>query len=287
MILIFMSETRQQVCIRLWKLIKQPFVLPCAFSHTHECKWKSIDAGLLGCELCGSIHACADLTCKNVIETDDGTVCALSGMYIRTGQFVLTEYQDTVNLTDMKLSHRIIEETAFEDIHNIFEKILLSKTAQDLLIKQQLNCVLKIHQHFKRNTQNNVMWCCQAMQTIRNDIWFYDEAVRRNVLRVASRNCFNVLSILVSDFGMYIKSSELQEMAVGLLFLMRIGINTQGKTILPAIPELAQMLPAEGVLKTHFNIRSKYITESENRTKQCLRHANTAKLHNTQFNFIT
>jgi hypothetical protein len=82
-----MSETRQQVCIRLWKLIKQPFVLPCAFSHAHECKWKFIDAGLLGCELCGSIHACADLTCRNVIETDDGTVCALSGMYVQVNLF--------------------------------------------------------------------------------------------------------------------------------------------------------------------------------------------------------
>ena len=281
-----MSESRKDVCIRLWRLIKQPFVLPCGYAHTHECQWKTIDAGLLGCALCGAIHQCADLLCKNVIETDDGTVCALSGMYIRTQQFVATEYQDTVNLTDMKTSHRIIEETAFEDIHSIFEKILLSKTAQDLLIKQQLASVLKMHQQFKRNTQNNVVWCCQVMQTIRNDIRYFDETVRRNVLKVSSRNCFNVLSILVSDFGMYIKTSELQEMAVGLLFLMRTGIYSQGKIILPAIPALAHMLPAEGVLKSHFNIRSKYITESENRAKQCLRHVSSAKLHNTQFNFI-
>ena len=72
----------------------------------------------------------------------------------------------------MKLSHRIIEETAYEDIHSIFEKILLSKTAQDLLIKQQLATVLKMHQQFKRNAQNNVIWCCQVIQTIRNNIHF-------------------------------------------------------------------------------------------------------------------
>ena len=125
------------------------------------------------------------------------------------------------------------------------------------------------------------------IRTIRNDVWHFDEAGRRDVLRVSSRNCFNVLSILVSEFGMYIKTSELQEMAVGLLFLMRTGIYCQGKTILPMIPALAQMLPAEGVLKSHFNIRSKYITESENRAKQCLRHVSSAKLQSTQFNFIT
>jgi hypothetical protein len=86
---------------------------------------------------------------------------------------------------------------------------------------------------------------------------------------------------------MYIKPSELQEMAVGLMYLMRTGIYSQGKTILPVIPALGQMLPAEGVLKSHFNIRSKYITENENRAKQCLRHVSCAKLHSTQFNFIT
>ena len=49
-----MSETRKDVCIRLWRLMKQPFVLPCGYAHTHDCKWKAIDAGLLGCELCGA-----------------------------------------------------------------------------------------------------------------------------------------------------------------------------------------------------------------------------------------
>ena len=68
--MILMSETRKDVCIRLWRLMKQPFVLPCGYAHTHDCKWKAIDAGLLGCELCGAIHACADLLCKNIIETD-------------------------------------------------------------------------------------------------------------------------------------------------------------------------------------------------------------------------
>ena len=144
-----MPETQKEICIRLWRLLKQPFTLPTNCAHTHTCEWKAINVDILGCVLCGDIHACSDLKCKDVIETEDGTVCALSGVYIRNKQYVLTEYQDTVNLTDMKVSHRVIEESSYEDILSVFERLILSQIAENLHYKQQLNCVLKCHQQFK------------------------------------------------------------------------------------------------------------------------------------------
>ena len=278
-----MPDTPKEVYIRLWRLLKQPFTLPTNYTHTHTCDWKAIDVDLLGCVICGQIHACADLQCKNIIETEDGTVCALSGVYIRNKQYVLTEYQDTVNLTDMKVSHRVIEESSYEDILSVYQRLILSQTAENLHYKQQLNCVLKCHQHFKRSHDNGVLWCLRVVSEINDQMHIFDRGERQAVIDVASKNCYNVLSVLVAEFGMYMKANELQEMAVGLLYLMRTGIRHSDSIVLPALPQLRHMLPAENLLGTHFGIRSKYITESENRTKLCLRHAKPEKLASVVF----
>ena len=278
-----MSETPKQLYIRLWRLLKQPFTLPPNHTHTHTCEWKAIDVDVLGCVICGEIHACADLQCKDVIETEDGTVCALSGVYIRNKQYVLTEYQDTVNLTDMKVSHRIIEESSYEDIVSVYERLIVSPTAENLHYKQQLNYVLKYHQQFKRANDNGVIWCSKVIREIQKQMHVFDRGERQALIKVASKNCYNVLSVLIAEFGMYMKANELHEMAVGLLYLMRTGIRHSDIIVLPAIPNINCVLPAENLLGTHFGIRSKYITESENRTKFCLRHATPTKLANIVF----
>jgi hypothetical protein len=38
--------------------------------------------GVLGCRLCGCVHICDALACKDVTETNDGRVCGISGVVI-------------------------------------------------------------------------------------------------------------------------------------------------------------------------------------------------------------
>lgn len=266
-----MSKSKQEVVIEIWRFLKQPFVLPLNFKHTHTCVWTPIDAGLLGCCLCGQIHTCSDLRCQDVIETDDGTVCALSGMYIREKQYMITEFQDTVNLTDGKLSHRMLEETLYSDIKSVFNLLLVSDVALALHFKQQISLIERWHQQYKRHREHVMLWCANVLQEANHKMWCFDKTARAHVASVCSKQCFNVLTILVTQFGMHIKSNEVQEIAVGLLYLMRSGIQMHSKTILPSMSCLREILPPENMLKTHFNIRSKFITESENRAKMCLR----------------
>ena len=279
-----MPVGKQEILIHLWRLLKQPFTLPPDTRHTHTCMWKAIDAGLLGCTLCGNIHACNALQCRDVIENDDGTVCALSGVYIRDKQYSKTEYQDTVNWTDGKLSHRVVEETMYSDIKSIFHSLLLSDVARALYYKQRIMLTTRWHQQYKRMSNNVLLWCTSLLLETQKNTSTFDTSQRRQMVALASKQCFNVLMTLITQFGMLVKANEIQHIAVGLLYLMRAGIQVRNTKILPLIPGLRHMLPPENMLNDHFSIRSKFITESENRAKYCLR--NCKHQHLNSFDFL-
>jgi hypothetical protein len=71
--------------------------------------------------------------------------------------------------------------------------------------------------------------------------------------------------------GMPVKAQEIQRLTVGILYLMRHGISTASAVVLPQNQEVAQILPAENMLIKHYGIHPKFITETENRIKFCLR----------------
>ena len=53
--------------------------------------------------------------------------------------------------------------------------------------------------------------------------------------------------------------------------------------ILPKFDKMEFLLPPENVLNSVFNIRTKYLTETENRIKFCFRSTRKLKLENTGF----
>ena len=71
--------------------------------------------------------------------------------------------------------------------------------------------------------------------------------------------------------GMTVKSSEVQLLTVRVLYLMRNGIMHGSEVILHKHVEIAQLLPAENMLNKHYGIHPKFITETENSIKFCLR----------------
>jgi hypothetical protein len=52
---------------------------------------------------------------------------------------------------------------------------------------------------------------------------------------------------------------------------MRHGIRNAEQVVLQKRSEIAQILPAESMLSKHYGIHPKFITETENRIKFCLR----------------
>ena len=77
----------------LWRLLRRPFALTPAMGSVHKCQWEKIDMGLLGCTTCSAIHVCSIDTCPS-IQSQDATVCLLSGLCLTNTNFVQEQYSD-------------------------------------------------------------------------------------------------------------------------------------------------------------------------------------------------
>jgi hypothetical protein len=184
----------------------------------------------------------------------------------------------------MKVSYRVFDEdTATAEVQQIIYNTLDSHSSKQIYYDQCVNFVLKWQRILLRNTQPMLVGCSQLLHAATQIFRPYDAAKRQELANIASSNCVRVMCTLVQHFGMYMKSTENMEIAVGLLYLMRNGIKVGNILILPKIEQLHLFLPPENTLKTHFGIRSKYITDSENRAKHCLRQATEQQLRSAGF----
>ncbi len=93
---------------------------------------------------------------------------------------------------------------------------------------------------------------------------------RLEMASLASRESVRVLHFML-HCGMPVKAQEVHRLTIGLLFLMRRGISHHSRVLLQKLPGIHILLPAENMLLRHHGIHPKFITETENRIKYCLR----------------
>ncbi len=87
-----MSHT---LLVDIWKSLRRPFILPEQSIRLHKCEYETIDMGVLGCCICSTIHICDFSMCQDVIDTNDGKVCCLSGIVVYPKKYAENEYMDT------------------------------------------------------------------------------------------------------------------------------------------------------------------------------------------------
>ena len=92
----------------------------------------------------------------------------------------------------------------------------------------------------------------------------------RDMATLASRECRRVLHFMLRC-GMPVKAAEVHRLTIGLLFLMKRGITHNSRVLLHQLTGIHILLPAENMLLRHHGIHPKFITETENRIKYCLR----------------
>jgi hypothetical protein len=276
-----MTTLRVREVSALWTVLRQPFVLPKASFGHHECKWERLDLDVLGCLLCGTIHACSDGACKCTQEVEDGHVCTLSGVVIREKRFVQTEFIAHAHLTDCVTSQSVFEEeNAAEEVRNVVEHMLCSDTSKMLHLRNIMCCVGK-GKHRLKHAPNLLVACAELMQglaQLAQPMRRFDLAGRKALVDSVTRSILHAIGVLVYSFHMPLKDGELKTVAVGMLYLMRQGVVFEDVVILPAVGELARFLPSESMLSAFFDIRGRTITESENRVKFALRSATRARL---------
>lgn len=271
---------RKQRAVALWRMLRQPFALPVAAAGLHKCCWENIDLDLLGCTLCGQVHACADGRCSETMEVEDGVVCTLSGVVVRNKLFVDTEFVSHVNLTEFVAQQNVFdEETAWGDVFVVVDMMLCSEIAKTLYLRSILTYMIRWRPRLKAAEHLGLV-CSEILggcvTTLR--LQPFRAARRRELVKPLTREIYKVMHTLVHNFRMPLKDGEVQNVTVGLLYLMRTGVVFGDITVLSAVEELREFLPSESMLSEFFSVRSRTITESENRVKFALRSATRERL---------
>jgi len=263
-----MQAERLKHIVDVWRRLRRPFELPPGSEAHHKCEWEAIDVDVLGCRICGGIHACDVCTCKEIINTSESVVCAVSGMVLRRHMYSEEEFVDTVAMTG---SVSQFDDDIAAEVDTSVQHMLLSASSS----RQHRNafCDLLLRWSRGSTTNNMLVTCAQIMRKAEHYphvFRFIPTERRRQLVRVAADECRRILRFMI-NCGMPVKSAEVQRLTVGVLYLMRNGIMRGSEVILHKRMEIAQLLPAENMLYKHYSIHPKFITETENRIKFCLR----------------
>jgi hypothetical protein len=266
-----MSRKRKlENMVDMWKRLRRPFVLPQGTLH-HNCEWETIDIDVLGCLVCGSVHACDVCTCKDVITTSDSVVCAVSGVVLRNQMYSEMEFVETVAMTGPVSQ---FEEDIAAEVEQAVHHMFLSASS----IRQQRTALCELLLRWSRAGAelcgpNLLISCTRLARKAEQNahVFAFVSVSRRKELVVqAADDCRRILRYMV-NCGMPVKSQEVPRLTVGILYLMRHGIRVGCEEVLRQRHEVAQILPAENMLAKHYGIHPKFITETENRIKFCLR----------------
>jgi len=257
-----------KVSVDLWRRLRQPFVLPLGTKH-HTCEWEYIDVDVLGCTLCGDVHVCDPCTCKDVIETNHSVVCAISGVVLRNYMYSDVEFVDTVAVTG-PLSQ--FEEDFDADVDSIVYNMIVSTRSKQY--QRIALCELLLRwSRAEVSSANMIVNCANFMRKAQQN-WhvfaFVSMTQRQELALEAAAECRRILRFMVTC-GMPIKAQEVQRLTVGLLYLMRHGISIGREVVLRQRADVCCTLPAENCLLRYYGIHPKFITETENRIKFCLR----------------
>jgi hypothetical protein len=218
--------------IDLWRRLRRPFVLPQDTELHHKCEWEAIDVDVLGCRVCGGIHAWNVCTCKDTVDTSESIVCAVSGIVLLRHMYSEEDFVDTLVMTG-SVSH--FDDDIAAEVDTSVQHMLLSISS---------------------NRQHDSAFCDLLLRWTRGG---------------TSHNLLVSCAQIMCKAQHHHKSTEVQRLTKGLLYLMRNGIVRDSEVILHKRVETAQFLPAENMLYKHYSIHPKFITETENRIKFCLR----------------
>jgi hypothetical protein len=267
----------------LWRALRRPFTLNPQMRHVHKCQWERIDMGVLGCSVCSTIHVCSIDTCPTT-QSQDATVCLLSGVCLTSNNFVQEEYSDRVAPYIFCTSNRSERRSVtLDQIREMTTHLILSNDAKmafdvevrrraqrmsnrmGLLIEKSVasvhpappavNAIKLLEETQADFTSQNKLMCC------------YNVELRKIVIENVITSVSHIINTWQWQWLKNIKPMELRMYVVGLMYLMRSGISIYNIQVVPCIPHLVHLLPTENLLETIFDYKSKHITDIENKFK--------------------
>lgn len=277
------SEQRrraEEATVRTWRLLCGRFELPPDCREHHACEWTLLDTGLAGCRVCGSVHSCADHTCRRV-ATEDSEVCDITGLCVRNRNFVETSFSDNVivECEGQSCSDRVREHLGCVD--EVVQQALTSRLARSCHDAEMQRVCARVRartNEFLRPALRSTrpLNLCDAVESVASSLphaatHAFDLALRTRIARLCALNITRALSVSLTTFGLQMREHEVPWFTLGLLYLMRRGVFLGKTCALPHEPLLQSLLPSENMICRLMDISTKCITDSENRFKYVLR----------------
>jgi len=256
----------------LWLLARQPFVFTQAPRLAHECKWEVFGSGRAGCLLCGAIHVCDSLTCKQQISTDDSLLCAITGVFLNKIYGIET-WSDRSICGSLERKNKT--ELSY-DIETHLHDLLLSSNARAYAQFEQTTYLARASSFL----EHRVAHACECVADVLADV------VRGVPWRIPLEFCAlqraqlvkTCVAAVAPSAGMLFRNkhfkvcrSNQKAIVFGLVYLLRTGVTNETQVVLPMVPGLCAVLPLEIHLKAYFGINPSSLTDTENRLKFVIR----------------
>lgn len=268
---------------RVWRHLHTPFELCQSARDLHECSFEVFDADRAGCTRCGYIHVCSTEEC-NLIQTEDARVCDITGLCLITSNFITNHYSDCVAYQGSATTSEYAR-VQLSDVRMIVNHILTSQLASSCRAHVRQKFQSRVHYHIQSaimaGDTSAISIIEESFATVCQRIDLPHTVSTAEMLELCdlcAREICSLMCVAYYKLSMQLRPSELREIVVGLLFLMRTGIAAHGVVVLKCVPVLTGLLPVENLLPKVFALPSKLITDIENRFKMHIRQYSREKL---------
>ena len=277
----------------VWRQLRSPFELCSSCVGFHTCKWEAIDTDLAGCLICSAKHQCSVETCTDVVQTEDATVCAITGMCVSTHNLVQNTHTDTAMARPPRLSSVVQRNVhTYIDVRVHVAYLLTSKTCElahrtefeKLSAKINSQIGLKCAKISPGETIfDAIEQAVVNMKYTRMVASDFDMPGRLKLVDIASAQLTLTIASCCCYMPSIVRGCDLRTLVYGLLYLMRTGIVVHSVTFLPVLKDLYSCLPTESNLTRFFQFKAKHITEIENRFKFVFRTCSRADMRKMGF----
>jgi hypothetical protein len=263
----------------IWRLARQPFTLTRAPRLPHACKWEVFASGRAGCMLCGAIHVCDALTCRNQISMDDSVLCAVTGAF-------LSRVYGVETWSDRSICSSLERKSKNElnyDVETHLHDLLLSANARAYSAFEQSNYLTRATAFLEprpsepRPSGGRVRECVVDVlaDIVQSLPWRvpveFCAAERERVVKACAAAIAPSAATLFRNRHFKICRANQKAIVFGLVYLLRSGVMNEAQVVLPRMAELSGLLPLEIHLKAFFGVSPSSITDTENRLKFVIR----------------
>jgi len=280
-----------------WHSNQLLFLLPAMYGG-HEHTWVFLDAGCVGCSLCGVVHVCQAtnniIQCCRERQDDSSVVCLLTGIVLSTTTF----FESEISISDFKTdSHSCLQKNSkkihvpyeisqniiSDTVKHMIELLLFSDKAHEAREMEKKRYNKKILAAFNKHVcgqrykfhQYNII---EGLEFSMNAVSkFRKTQISENVLSETETN--NIIKSIIEFIGKlnlpkpYILSHHTEKfnnLVTSIIYICADGICDNGVTYLQKFPVLKNILPLELTLLSCFQIQPKIVTDGENVIKICI-----------------